>query len=128
MPAAPLARADDVPVMAPGRYIELRRLAAGLSIEAVARLVFLNPVGADAAAEALRRAEAGCELLSDADLARLATVIRFVPGIYLGLVDGKPAIGICRSCGCSWHDACPGSCAWADGAETLCTSCLAPRS
>jgi hypothetical protein len=31
--------------------------------------------------------------------------------------------GVCRFCGCSEYDACPDGCAWADRAQTVCTSC-----
>lgn len=33
--------------------------------------------------------------------------------------------GTCRVCGCTDARACPEGCAWADGTETLCTSCVA---
>lgn len=32
--------------------------------------------------------------------------------------------GVCRFCGCSQWDACPGGCAWADHTATVCTTCV----
>lgn len=31
--------------------------------------------------------------------------------------------GVCRWCGCTEGNACPGGCSWADRACTLCSSC-----
>jgi hypothetical protein len=31
--------------------------------------------------------------------------------------------GVCRWCGCTERDPCPGGCGWADRQQTLCTSC-----
>lgn len=44
---------------------------------------------------------------------------------HLAIVP-RPAFprGVCRKCGCTWEDPCPGGCAWADGSETVCTECL----
>lgn len=41
-------------------------------------------------------------------------------------VDGielKPIPGICRVCGCTADNPCPGGCAWTDKTRTLCTAC-----
>lgn len=32
--------------------------------------------------------------------------------------------GVCRWCGCSEFDPCPGSCGWANREQTLCTACV----
>lgn len=34
--------------------------------------------------------------------------------------------GVCLVCGCSEPRACPGGCAWANDARTLCTRCAVP--
>lgn len=120
LPAAP-------PSMTPGTYLRLCRQRACVTIQGVARATVSSPVDIAAAIEALGNAEADRELLGDADLARVATAIRFVPDVYLRLVDGGPATGICIGCGCSQNDACDEhgrACAWADRDETVCTACL----
>lgn len=32
--------------------------------------------------------------------------------------------GTCRWCGCTYEEACPGGCAWANAKGTLCTACV----
>jgi hypothetical protein len=32
--------------------------------------------------------------------------------------------GMCRVCGCTEFEACPGGCGWADETHTLCTNCV----
>jgi hypothetical protein len=32
--------------------------------------------------------------------------------------------GVCRWCRCTYWEPCPGSCGWADRAQTLCTECV----
>ena len=31
--------------------------------------------------------------------------------------------GVCQVCGCTETHACPGGCAWANAAQTICTAC-----
>jgi len=42
------------------------------------------------------------------------------PHIYLR--TGSPRA--CKVCGCTWYEACPGGCAWADEEMTLCSNCI----
>lgn len=119
---------SPAPIAAPeitaGAYLRLRREAAGLSRREVAAMIFSDPVGVPAVIAVIEEAETDAIILGDFDLARLSAAFLFVPGIYRCLVDGLPASDICRGCGCSWTDACPGGCAWADASRTLCTTCL----
>jgi hypothetical protein len=33
--------------------------------------------------------------------------------------------GVCRWCGCTYHDPCPPGCSWANRQQTLCSECVA---
>lgn len=35
--------------------------------------------------------------------------------------------GVCRSCGCTDENACPGGCSWLDEEHTLCSACVVER-
>lgn len=48
---------------------------------------------------------------------------RLVPDHTAHDAATTPVPGVCRVCGCTDARACPGGCAWADAAHTLCTSC-----
>lgn len=39
-------------------------------------------------------------------------------------INVKEKPGLCRWCGCSYHDPCPEGCGWANRAQTLCTACV----
>lgn len=135
--------------MSPGSYLRKRREAARLSLSDVARLVAKLPwpVGPAAAAEVervrIRLAAAECDsepfAVSQAELLRHA--FRLDLTVYAQLLDlhaagagtfaafGLPVPRVCRSCACSWHDACStafGPCAWTVNEPDLCTAC-APR-
>lgn len=67
---------------------------------------------------------AGSQLMAELE----ATVLDALPEGAFAAPDGGPRLpsligGVCRVCGCSQNDACPGSCGWA--AEDLCTACVA---
>jgi hypothetical protein len=138
------------PPLSPGRYLQLRRRAAGLKSTELALLVASDerrPVRlADRTATerrivALESDQAGPGV--DLDFVRrLNRHVRFDEQIYLALVglaaapdDGLPVPQHCRQCGCSWNDACVSpstpACFWADAAGTLCSACpplrVAPR-
>lgn len=123
----------------PGRYMRLRREAAGLTIDDVAKLLADTPSGAagfKVLIEALERNDpmSGSELTLLDQLAD-ARIFRFDPAIYYMLVGRRadpesalPLPGLCRSCGCTWNDACVddarGPCSWADAEATLCSHCF----
>ena len=136
------------PPLTPGRYLRLRREAGGLTISELALLIASDrrrPVRvADRTTRerdltALEAGTAGPGV--DIDLVRqIDRHVRFDEQVYLALVGlaaapdaGLPVPPHCRTCGCSWNDACfaGGSsfgvpCAWADDAATRCTSCPEP--
>lgn len=131
--------------MAPGTYLEKRRLMAGYSLTSLAReLLLLTGFGASRADSDFRRlrltlasAEQG-SLHHGRDRAEL--IRAFVPfdvSLYLHLVDcersGDPyrVEGLCRCCACSFHDPCVlhvgptaalGSSACRSGSE-ICSAC-----
>ena len=117
--------------MKPGTYIRKRRIAAGLEIDKVALLL-----------GSTRRDSVGVRnqlIMMEADqgsdhgllVTRLKDAFPFDPYVYFALVDvladpTLPAPQICRSCACTWHDACEdesGPCAWVSGEPDLCTAC-----
>jgi hypothetical protein len=124
--------------MTPGRYIQLRREAADLSIDVLA--VLISDEIADETVDAARLADLLAGLEADWPLATTAVLrlvhvlalcgpFRFDPNVYWALVGAaqdpaQPVPPICRKCGCTWHDACRtpgGACAWAG--PDLCTAC-----
>ncbi|MEA3042999.1 MAG: hypothetical protein QOH47_837 [Sphingomonadales bacterium] len=126
--------------MTPGRYLRLRREAAGLTLQHVA--IILVPAGRKTAAEdraIFRRDVANLEAdqlgggnqVGLVDL--LSSIFSFDSAIYWLLVgraadpDSEvPVPQICRGCGCTWNDACidgARGCAWSADDPTLCTVC-----
>lgn len=97
--------------MAPGCYLTLRREAAGLTIEQLARRSAL-PLRV---AELLSDAEADRVFLPRGVLSWLAGLINVDADVYGCLVALIPAGRICVGCGCTWNDACwtvHGPCGW----------------
>jgi hypothetical protein len=109
--------------VSPGTYLRLRRQTAGHTIRQMAQLYAYSPLGAPAAEQLFAEAEADQVQLGEGVIRRLAQHLALDPGVYLRLADSFPPPPICRQCGCSWEMACPGGCAWADEAGTLCTAC-----
>jgi hypothetical protein len=130
---------------APHEYLRLRRVAAGYEPDRFARDYATiaahgrpNPVPPLSVTEsriAFRRLRGELALLeqpgaiatSDATLRRIASLIPFDPAVYRQLAsepaDRHPRI--CRSCGCSGHDACSHDdsvCTWVTAA--LCSHCV----
>ena len=118
-------------VLSPGAYLALRRAAAGLSVDDVARqlamlpwaLVPATPAAVALLAARLRDAEGGGAPFTAPQAALIRNVFRFDLDVYLALIDlaaagpgsGLPVPQICTGCGCTWHDACEteeGPCAW----------------
>jgi hypothetical protein len=125
LPPTPLA------AMSPGRYLQLRREAAGLSISDVAdRLVALDDkLMREEAAALIRLLELPtAKARFRATLDRLRTIFTFDIAVYLQLTD-EPADRhpkICRGCGCTQWDACSDehghTCFWAE--PGLCSGCV----
>lgn len=97
-----------------GRYLSLRREAAGQSIDDIAA-----KTGDDRNADMLRRyltdAEAEATPLPGGTIVWLSTIIPIDVLVYQHLVAGRDAGPICVGCGCTWDDACwtaRGPCAW----------------
>jgi hypothetical protein len=133
--------------MTPGRYLRLRREAAGLTIQHVVLMVV--PARYRSAPDdradlrnriALAEEDALWRPALPPLLDQLGGAFNFVPGIYWLLAvhhedPGRPIRipRICRSCGCTEHDAChmpvqhagdaAATCAWVEGDRTLCTAC-----
>lgn len=122
-------------MMTPGRYLMLRREAAGLSIEDVAAMVHTSPhLGEVDRVGWLRRIEADIAALSVDVIMALHGRYRFSGPVLTALIDarsfGTDAIAvpsICHNCGCSQFDACfdgHATCAWHNESEIICTSCI----
>jgi hypothetical protein len=127
--------------MKPGRYIQIRREAAGLSVEDVESMASMwRGPGADVVATAtdLRKLEADeitdLDTVEDVLIELAVSSFHFDSNVYWALVGAaqdpsQPVPPICRRCGCTWHDACQtdfGGCAWAQtaaGEPPLCTAC-----
>lgn len=112
------------PGMMPGRYITLRREAAGLSIEQLAAKSAL-PLRA---AELLRDAESDRSALPGGAVIWLNRLIQIDAHVYGCLVAEIPAGRICEGCGCTWNDACwteQGPCTWSTLTPDfdVCTAC-----
>lgn len=120
--------------MLPGRYLQLRRVAAGIAIEDVAAGFQTTPrVDELARAELLRQAEAEQDvgnMTVEIAGAYLAAGVSFDPTILIALASRSAAHAqVCSMCGCSWDDPCEdpttgAGCRWA--AAGLCTSCAPP--
>lgn len=119
-------------VMTPGKYLSLRRAAAGLSIEDVAARFTSDPrLGEMDRAEWLRQIENGEAPASVFVAVALAPVFNFSSGILGSLVAVAEGCGnpnalprLCPRCGCSQIDACfdgHATCDWATA--DLCTHC-----
>lgn len=123
------------PVMSPGTYLRLRRLAAGLTPDMAARLSLRGAVTATPGAVATRR-----EAITDFEAGRgnhlhhaalamdLARAFRFDQRVLDVLTEHAldpaselPVPLICTSCGCSWEDPCHnsdfGPCSWRPGSD-----------
>lgn len=118
-----------VPGMMPGRYLTLRREAAGLSIDQVTAKFTLSPNAADVFSALLVEAEADrCTLPSEV-LVSLARKFQIDAYVYRCLVSWIPAGRICEGCGCTWNDACwteEGPCTWSSTVTAdfdVCTAC-----
>lgn len=132
--------------MAPGTYLERRRIAAGYSLPGLAReLLALQGFGTARSLADLHRLHLALLSAEQGTLhhtrARIETIRAFVPldvSLYLHLVEcvrsGDPcrADGICDVCACTFHDPCvlpvgpaavlgQGTCHWA--APNLCSVC-----
>lgn len=117
--------------MKPGRYIQLRRQAAGLSIEDVAARIGTEPhVAGQSRVEMLRAVEADEQPLTADVMEALRPVFVFDAVILVGLcviaTGGHLDLpAICRDCGCSEWDACRLSggrvCSWST--PDLCSAC-----
>ncbi|SDA21735.1 hypothetical protein [Sphingomonas sp. NFR15] len=113
--------------MTPWRYLKLRRLAAGLTIERLAESI--TPRGRDrrktVALIALLETE-GAHARNDLTLRALANAFPFDPLVYRQLAE-EPADRhprVCGTCGCSHWDPCEseaGCCAWT--APDQCSRC-----
>jgi hypothetical protein len=124
--------------ISPGRYLRLRREAAGLSIEQIAAHLTSSPSVARDLAEQLQALERNEPAGIDHELIdrlHVEHVFSFDLGVYMMLVGRRadphselPLPGICRTCGCTWNDACQdderGPCSWANEDATLCTHCV----
>jgi hypothetical protein len=129
-------------LMRPGVYLAKRRIAAGLSCADVAERLAALPWAlrpamsqdVDRLQAKLEAVERGADLLTRPQIELLRNVFTFDVAIALQLVDREyggpaatqPAPHLCRSCACSWHDACVtehGPCAWSLSDSHLCTAC-----
>jgi hypothetical protein len=132
--------------MLPGQYLEKRRLMAGYSLTGLAReLLMLTGFGRSRAESDFRRlrmtlisAEQGSLHHTPDRIDLIRNFVPLDPAVYLRLVEldqsGAPieVEGICRNCGCSFHDPCTvpvetfarlgqSTCCWA--ARNLCSAC-----
>lgn len=142
----PSSSPSGPPVMTPGAYLRLRRVAAGLTVDQVALLlgrVEGSPVATRNAVAAYRNEllllEQGsgamtperAQLLGRLQgmvVGRLHDVFAFDHQVYLDLVaiaadpEGElPRPRVCRACGCTWNHPCDhssyGACAWVETAD-----------
>lgn len=122
--------------MTPGTYLRLRRLAAGVRIEAAA-LALANGAGdkEEPAQLLLELIELDAVCATADQLARLRLAFRFDGKTYDRLADLKffgaklPYPRVCRACGCTEFDACldhhrHAACHWV--AADLCSACFGP--
>ena len=120
--------------MTPGKYLELRRTAAGLSLDDVALMTDTTPPRcARDRAELLHLIEADLVPVSSDVVIALQHAFAFdqralvlLVAIHAGADIAAPQL--CRVCGCSWNDPCldehDQGCAWSADDTDLCTSCL----
>lgn len=121
--------APDTGALIPAAYLKLRRLAAGLSVEQVARRIAPRARDqAEATALIYLLETPGVRARHTETLIMLAKVFPFDPLVYRQLAE-EPADRhprVCRGCGCSHWDPCRApfeeeKCAWAT--LTCCTRC-----
>lgn len=127
--------------LTPAGYLTLRRTAAGYTTDALARALlilqehgrFERPTLEEGRARYRRMRDIvvllerrGSVTFDHHLLTAIASLFPFSPAIYALLAgDQAGTAQICRSCGCSDHDACitdAGVCTWATRA--LCSHCL----
>lgn len=129
-PRAPIAGIAPPIELTPGAYLQVRRIAAGMSLNEAATCYAHHALGTAATELLLSEVERDVTVLGEPSLRRLQACFAFDPGIYLALAEGLPIPSLCASCACSWRDPCvdrghPGPCAWADAARARCTACAA---
>jgi len=142
--AGPLPSVPPAPTFAPlspGTYLRKRREAARLGqLQAGASMAAMPwSVGRRSAQERARcaarlaAAERDDMPFSRPEADQLRNIFAFDVEIYFQLLElhfagpgsGLPQPQVCRSCACSWHDACEtasGPCAWTEDPE-LCSAC-----
>lgn len=118
----------------PGRYLQMRRHASGLTIDFLALgLETAPPVSHRSRVELLAAIEADVQPITPGIAILLHQLFRFDPHVLdvLLLRAAGQAVNvpqICRGCGCTWFDACAtslGGCAWSQQDPSLCTACVA---
>jgi hypothetical protein len=128
--------------MIPGTYLRKRREAAGLGLQQVAAKLALLPWAVRPASiedillleERLILAECGTRDLTPEQALLLRNVFRFDAAVYeqlflchhAGRASDLPRPQVCRSCACSWHDACDDGgvgCHWSAD-PTICSACV----
>jgi hypothetical protein len=132
--------------MAPGTYLEKRRVMAGYSIAGLAReLLALTGFGAGRAASDFHRLQLTLIAAEDGSLhhsaERIDVIRNFVPldpAVYFRLIaidrdmPGLNVHGVCRVCACTFHDPCSvpvdpaaglgaSTCCWVEA--NLCSAC-----
>lgn len=136
--------------MLPGRYLQLLRQAAGLTVEQVAVRIAPRPSRWQDVAARIDAIEAGQPIpggITSVNLVlSLAQAYQFSFSIWEGLAElaqdpasELPAPQVCLVCGCTWADPCDVSapaatwrigCHWRDPAETggadICSACEVP--
>lgn len=120
--------------MTPGTYLRLRREAAGFTRDDLALCLDSTvPVSARSRTELLALIEGDTAVIDagfvDAltDLYRVGR-FRFDRHVLIILIARHAgaeiaAPHVCRSCGCSWNDACEEGCGWASAEQDWCTAC-----
>lgn len=131
LPAVPESR---MPPLTPGRYIQHRRTAAGLSVADVVAKLRTDPATPERdRVQQLRLIEADARPATFATIIALRAVFAFdldvlarLEAIAQGWTVATPRL--CRICACSELDGClparGGPCAWAG--PDLCTCCAVP--
>ncbi|MFA6125053.1 MAG: hypothetical protein WCS75_01405 [Sphingomonas sp.] len=127
VPITPAIARLQLPPLKPSAYLKLRRVAAGLSIADVARIIAPDNADRREAVALVALLEAGGSVARKPQTLRtLQRAFRFDAAVYRQLaeapVDRHPTV--CRTCGCSEWDPCQdgdGRCGWAS--PTACTRC-----
>ena len=122
------AMTSDLPraQLTAGAYLRKRRLAAGLTIDAVTAATAPGATSNRTAfAQRLAAIEADKDAAAEPTIWILKGAFHFDAEIYRNLAAGLPAgTALCRHCACSWNDACIGAganCHWAE--SDLCSGC-----